>query len=92
MDDSAKSISKSERRALTIIFSAGTDGIRPEAFARQMWPDSRGWQRRTKCGNGVCIGGGMRLAAGGYLGKLRAKGLILSNNAISDLGKSTIRG
>lgn len=47
------------------------DAIRPAEFAKLMWPDSEGWERHARCGpKGVSRGGGMRLAAGGYLGRL----------------------
>jgi hypothetical protein len=49
---------------------------RPGEFARLLWPDSEGWQRRSKVGHGTTIGGGMRLAGGGFIGKLRQRGLI----------------
>lgn len=50
-----------------------------------MWKDSPKWKNKTKCGyNGVARGGGMRLAAGDYLGKLRANGWIFID--IGDFG------
>ena len=48
----------------------------PQEFAKEMWPDSEGWQRYGKVGHGVHKGAGMNLAAGGFLGKLRYQGLI----------------
>ncbi len=48
----------------------------PKEFARLMWPDSPCWDHYCRCGYGVHRGGGMYLAAGGLLGKLRTKGLI----------------
>lgn len=50
---------------------------RPTEFARMMWPDSEGWQRVGKIGHGSHRGVGMILAGGGFLGKLRAQGLII---------------
>jgi len=62
-------------KALTILQNHGP--LRPREFARLMWPDSPGWQRHARCGpNGSHKGGGMYLAAGGYLGKLARKGWI----------------
>lgn len=58
-------------RALTIL-KAGS--CRPAEFAKKMWPDADGWRRSIKCGGGSHMGGGMVLAAGGYLGKLRRDG------------------
>lgn len=50
---------------------------RPSEFARIMWPNSPRWTRRVKCGrNGVSVGGGMNLAGGAFLGKLRKANLI----------------
>lgn len=64
-----------ERRALEIVARYGP--IMPREFAALMWPDSPGWKRHSKCGpKGVSQGGGMRLAAGGYLGRLRKRGLV----------------
>lgn len=61
-------------KALRII---ATKDIRsPHEFAKEMWPNSEGWQRYGKVGYGVHKGAVMNLAAGGFLGKLRAKGLI----------------
>jgi hypothetical protein len=49
----------------------------PKQFAKLMWPDSDGWETHVKCGpHGSHRGGGMYLAAGGYLGKLEQRGLI----------------
>jgi hypothetical protein len=48
----------------------------PRDFARLMWPNSPAWRHYTKCGSGVHRGGGMYLAAGGFLGKLIRAGLI----------------
>jgi len=46
-------------------------------FASLMWPDSDGWTTHTRCGNnGVSHGGGMNLAGGAYIGKLRQRGLV----------------
>ena len=51
--------------------------MRPREFAAEMWPDSPAWNRVAKCGqNGVHRGGGMYLAAGGFLGKLSHTGLV----------------
>lgn len=49
--------------------------IRPAEFARRLWPNAEGWSRCSKCGRGSHRGGGMVLAAGGYLGRLRKLGL-----------------
>lgn len=50
---------------------------RPVEFARLMWPDSECWLNSVKCGkNGTSVGGGMNLAAGGYLRKLQKTGYL----------------
>jgi len=68
-------ISDSTARALLLIRNHKIDS--PRQFARFMWPDSDGWKRHSKAGpNGVSRGGGMNLAAGGYLGKLERRRLI----------------
>lgn len=48
----------------------------PYDFARAMWPDSDGWRRVHKLGHGSSKGAAMALAAGGFLGKLRAQGFV----------------
>lgn len=62
-------------RALEVIEAESV--VRPREFAKIMWPESTGWMRSSRCGpNGVHRGGGMCLAAGGYLGKLSKLGLV----------------
>lgn len=69
-------LSESLKKALMIIRDRKPE--RPGEFAFLMWADSPKWQNRTKAGkNGVSKGGGMNLAAGGYLGKLKSQGLII---------------
>ena len=51
----------------------------PTVFARHMWPDNPNWHHPTKAGRGTTRGGGMRLGAGGFLGRLRRAGLIYGN-------------
>lgn len=49
----------------------------PTQFARLMWPDAEAWSNTSKCGpHGSSRGGGMRMAGGAYLGKLRKAKLI----------------
>lgn len=73
-------LTEAQKRALTIVrdyHEKHRHPIRPTEFSKLMWPDSEGHHRHTKCGpSGVSHGGGMRLAAGGYLGKLRKAGLV----------------
>ena len=64
----------SQRRALEILREH--PDLLAKEFARLMWPDSDCWRHPTKCGYGVHRGGGMYLAAGGFLGKLYHKGLV----------------
>lgn len=89
------------KRALTIIRDHGP--IRPREFADLMWPDSPGHNRYSKCGpKGSHRGGGMYLAAGGYLGKLRRRGLIRYEDhylsgwwlgyVLTDEGKKALEG
>ena len=81
-------------RALKIIVN--NPDIRPSEFAEKMWPDSLGHKKFTRCGYGTHRGGGMHLAGGGFLGRLRRKGLIgrgwkagyyLTNKGFETLGK-----
>ena len=80
----ANKVTNPQNRALQILSENRIE--RPGQFARLMWPDAEGWARTTKCGAyGVCRGGGMRMAAGGYLGRLRKAGLV--KNGWSEAGQ-----
>ena len=69
-------LTQNQRKALEIISQHG-DNIRcPTDFGHFMWPDAEGWRKVGKCGYGSTYGVGMRLASGGYLGRLRKAGLI----------------
>lgn len=69
-------LTDSLKKALLIIRDRNPQ--RPSEFAFMMWHDSPKWKTQVKCGkNGVSRGGGMRLAAGGYLGRLKANGFIV---------------
>lgn len=71
----SKAPTRAQANALRIIRDHGP--LRPREFAQFMWPDSDGWRRSARCGaNGSHRGGGMHLAGGGYLGKLRRQGWI----------------
>lgn len=61
-------------RALQIIRDRQPDNAR--AFGRLMWPDSEGWRRHQNVGTGAAVGVGMWKAAGSYLGRLKARGLV----------------
>ncbi len=68
-------VTKTQLRALRIIYTSAIES--PAQFAHLMWPDAEAWQRPAKCGNhGVSKGGGMRMAGGAYLGKLRKAGYV----------------
>ncbi len=72
--EAVTSLTPTQVRALTILRDHGP--LTPRAFAQKMWPDSPGWQRCYKCGpHGASDGIMMALAGGGYLGKLRQRGL-----------------
>ena len=71
----AKALTTKARRALEIVRDHGP--IKPSWFAKKMWPDAPGWQRFSKCGpNGAHQGSGMMMAGGGFLAKLRRRGLV----------------
>lgn len=75
-------LTDAQRRALEIVRDHGP--IYPSEFGKRMWPDHDGHRRYVRCGpNGVTRGGGMRLAAGGFLGKLAAKGWIRRSVRVS---------
>ena len=68
-------LSESVVRALAILRAHGP--LRPREFAKLMWPESEGWLRYAQCGPyGSHRGGGMYLAGGGFLGRLRHQGLV----------------
>lgn len=83
-------MTEAQRRALTIVqdyCEKYRHPIRPREFSKLMWPDSEGHHHHTKCGNhGSTHGGGMWLAGGGYLGKLRHAGLLLYSGGSYDSG------
>lgn len=88
-----KPLTPSRRRALEILRDHGP--IRPREFARVMWPDSPGWNFPAKSGpRGTHRGGGMYLAAGGLLGKLRREGLssrdTLIGHTLSPTGREAL--
>lgn len=56
-------------------------GVSPQEFAVLFWPESPGFMRYSKCGShGSTRGGGMRLSAGGYLARLKNRGLVYANS------------
>lgn len=75
-------------KSLRIIQQA--PGLRPAEFARRYFPENHeGWSRISKCGPyGSTSGGGLILWAGGWLGKLRKRGLIDSRERLTPAGKA----
>jgi len=71
------SASPSETMVVALYLVAEHGPIRPREFAERMWPDNQAWRRVSRCGPyGSHRGGGMHLAGGAYLGKLRRQGLV----------------
>jgi hypothetical protein len=67
------------------------DHIRPREFAELMWPDSPGWSRCHKCGPyGSSFGAMMPKVGGGFLGKLRARGLITYSSRLTRAGEDML--
>lgn len=66
---------KPTHRALLLI-NNHPDIAGPRDFGRLMWPDHPGWKRLGKSGHGVAHGVGLRLAAGGFLGRLAKRGFV----------------
>lgn len=69
----------------------------PREFARLMWPNSEGWHRHHRVGYGTSRGAAMALAGGGFLGKLKAQGLIRvsifdGRIVLTDKGKDRLPG
>lgn len=76
--DKEPNLTDNQIKALQCIQNSPGGYVTPHQFARLMWPFSDGWRRHSKAGPyGSARGGGMNLAAGGYLGKLTRKGLLL---------------
>lgn len=67
-------LTTSQRKALGIIDM--NPSILPREFAKKMWPNSEGWRMHSGHGSHTRRGGGMALAGGNYLGKLRKLDLI----------------
>jgi len=66
------------KKTIVALKLIATKNIRsPSEFAKEMWPNSEGWQRVQNVGHGAHRGAGMFLAGGSFLGKLRSQGLIL---------------
>jgi hypothetical protein len=62
-------------KCLTILRDQGP--LRAGQFAERIWPNAPGWHRHMKCGqHGSAAGGGMRIAGGQLLGKLRKAGWV----------------
>jgi hypothetical protein len=77
-------------RALAIISEHAGESLGPQRFAHHYFPkDHPGWKRIGKCGaHGSRRGSGLVLWAGGFLGKLRAAGLIDWWNRSGEYGAS----
>ena len=69
-------MTQTQLEALRILRDYGP--LRPTDFARHLWGDDHpGWNRRGKAGpHGATHGVGLKLAAGGYVGKLYQKGWV----------------
>lgn len=76
------------------------ENIHPREFGLQLWGrDHPGWKRHSKAGpRGSSRGGGMNLASGAYLGKLRKAGLVCQwgaypndGNYLTDRGIQMLR-
>lgn len=68
-------LTECQLRALRILVLHGP--LAPKGFAEYLWPaDHPGWRRVGNCGQGSSRGVGMRLSAGGYLGKLLKLGWV----------------
>lgn len=75
MSEETAVLTKAQAKSLQII--RDNDVQYASQFADLYFPkDYIGFRRMTKCGYGSTRGGGMNLWAGGWLGKLRKKGLV----------------
>jgi phytoene dehydrogenase-like protein len=74
MEATLATLTPKQKQALAIV--RANPGIRPQRFAKLMWPNSECWEKRYRCGNGTHKGGGMHTAGGAYLGKLRKLRLV----------------
>lgn len=84
-----KPLTPKQRQALELLRDHQIDS--PTQFARLMWPDADGWRRVGRCGlNGSTRGVGMRLGAGGYLGRLRKAGFIDHSNRLTPAGHAAL--
>lgn len=71
----ATGITPATQRALEIV--AKYPNIYPSFFARMMWPDSDHLDESYRAGPNASVRGrGLTRAAGGYLGRLRKRGLV----------------
>lgn len=67
-------LTKTMAKAIQVI--GAHDGTRARSFGKLMWPDAKAWSVYGNVGHGVTRGVGMQLMSGGYLGKLRKRGLV----------------
>lgn len=80
--------------ALTILKEKGH--LSSRAFAEFFWPGHHMHRKISNQGNGACSGKAAWLAGGGYLNKLKKKGLVKTVNTdarlfqISDFGLETL--
>lgn len=80
-------ITEKTRKALFILDQ--NPGITAARFAALMWSDSAARSRVYNTGNGATRGKGMWLSAGGYLSKLKSRGLVYI--WITEGGQNTFR-
>ena len=71
-----KKVSKRCIEALRIHEAKGP--LRPRAFAEFFWPGHHMHRKISNQGHGACSGKAAWLAGGGYLAKLRKRGLVRS--------------
>ena len=77
MSDAPKLFKITAKTATALQIVKENPNIRPNRFSELMWKDSPSHRKMYNCGhNGATRGRGIWRSAGGYLGKLAAKGLI----------------
>jgi len=74
------SLTDPQRRLLRVLADEPDErGMSPRSIARALWPDSRGWERRSNRGStpaGGALGATMPMKAATMLHRLQALGLV----------------
>lgn len=82
----SKPLTEPQQRVIDIMRSQPRSyGWAPGVLARQLWPDSKGWQKRSRRGStpaGGALGATMPMKAASMLWRMRGLGLVYEENGL----------